>query len=68
MNLPEEIKGASTETRVAARLAVAFTLLEIAPFTGSLDGPADEVAVYVARASAQRGNLGKIAHALGVYR
>lgn len=63
-------KPANAEARTVARLAVAFALLEMAPYgpmVGNTGESPVDMAVYVVEMAKEKGNLGKVEHALGIW-
>lgn len=48
------------DARLIARLAAAYTLLELAPYTRGLEWSPGDMAVYVYAQAKKQGNLGRL--------
>ena len=64
MNIKKELEN-HEDLVVAGRLAIAYALLEMAPYTREFqDGSPSQMAAYVIKSSKDRGNYAKLKSAL----
>lgn len=68
MNIEKELDGEPREILLAARLAVAFTFLNLAPFDSwGHEGDPAEMAAYVVKIAKARGQLYAVEQAMGLH-
>lgn len=66
MDVKRELSRDDDEARLVGRLAVAYTLLTMAPYTARPDFAPGDMAAYVVKQAKKNGSLGKLQDAMGV--